>query len=385
MKLKLKIILCLLFVIFMCFITNIQVVNAQNLSESIEEQLEKIDLSSLESIISEYTENYNFSATTYINEVLKGNFSTDYNNVFKYIFSVISSGIKSNLPLIFAILILSLVLGLLKNLKTSHFSDNIITIVNYVNALAIIIFLAPILISLYRQTSETISAISKFSQIVSPIILTLMATSGATISVSLYKPAVIFFSSGILSIFLNIILPISGIMIIFTLISKMTNLLNLEGFNSFFASIIKWVIGIAISVFSIFLSVQGISASIHDGISYKVAKYTVSNSIPLIGGFLRDGIDLICCGSILIKNAIGVSSIIGLFLIILSPLTSIIIVSLLLKLIGSITSLYSDNFTSSVCFSISKTLSYFLISIIVSAFMFLITILLMIFTASSLF
>jgi stage III sporulation protein AE len=132
-----------------------------------------------------------------------------------------------------------------------------------------------------------------------------MVASGGNVSASVYKPAVAFLSSGIINVILTIVLPLIALMIIFNTLSNFSSSIKLEKFSELGASIIKWIIGLIVAVFGIFLSVQGITSATFDGISIKATKFAISNSIPLVGGFLKDGFDLVVAGSILIKNAIG--------------------------------------------------------------------------------
>ena len=128
---------------------------------------------------------------------------------------------------------------------------------------------------------------------------------------------------------------------------------------------------------------QWISSAIHDGISVKAAKYAISNSIPLIGGFLKDGFDLFVAGSILIKNAVGVASVIVLIYYVMSPILHVVVYSLLLKLVAAVTQTISDSKISDLCSLISKSLTYVNVALILTGFMMFITILLMIFSASA--
>jgi len=165
--------------------------------------------------------------------------------------------------------------------------------------------------------------------------------------------------------------------------SNFSEKVKLKKFSEFFSSIIKWLIGVSVTVFGLFLSIQGIASGVFDGISMKAAKYAISNSIPLIGGFLKDGFDLVVAGSVLIKNALGISSILLIFYKILSPIMQILAFSLLLKLVSAIIEPISDSRVSDFCSSISKSVSYFIVCILFVAFMTFILILLMIFSANA--
>ena len=115
----------------------------------------------------------------------------------------------------------------------------------------------------------------------------------------------------------------------------------------------------------------------------KLAKYTISNSIPIVGGFLRDGFDVVVAGSVLIKNAIGIGGIFILFYIIIAPTLSLAAFSLMIKLVAGLIEPVTDPRLSSLCMSISKCISYLNACLLSVGFMFFITILLMTFSVNA--
>ena len=231
--------------------------------------------------------------------------------------------------------------------------------------------------------ADYVENISKINEIMSPIIITLMIASGHTISASVYKPTVSFFTNGIINVILLVILPLISLVLVFGIISVFSKNIRFNKFVDFFSSLIKWIIGLSLTIFGIFLSVQGLSSAIHDGVSIKAAKYAISNSVPIVGGFLRDSFDLTIAGSILIKNAIGISSLILLINYVIFPIIEIAIFSLMLKLTTALAESISDNKTSQLCGYVSKALSFLNVIIILTGFMLFISILLMIFSANT--
>ena len=90
------------------------------------------------------------------------------------------------------------------------------------------------------------------------------------------------------------------------------------------------------STFSLFLTVRGLNSNVYDGISLRALKYTVNSSVPLVGGILRDGLDLILASGILVKNALGAVAIIIIFGIVIQPILEIACISLALKLVNAV-------------------------------------------------
>ena len=92
------------------------------------------------------------------------------------------------------------------------------------------------IITLYKNTVLIIKNITKTCEIMSPIILTLMITSGQNSSANLFSPVVVFLSSGILNLFCTIILPLVVIYGVFSVVNNLNSDAKLNRFIDFFYS-----------------------------------------------------------------------------------------------------------------------------------------------------
>ena len=104
------------------------------------------------------------------------------------------------------------------------------------------------------------------------------------------------------------------------------------------------------------------------------AKFAIKSYIPILGSYLSDGVSVILAGSVLIKNAVGVSGLLLLFSVVFSPLIKIIIVLLLLKLTSAILEPLGDSKVSNFLFSISKSLNMLVVCLLATSFMYLISV-----------
>ena len=66
----------------------------------------------------------------------------------------------------------------------------------------------------------------------------------------------------------------------------------------------------------------------YDGISFKAARYAIGNSVPVVGGFLSGGLDLLMAGGMLIKNSVGMCGILLLVIVIAVPLVQLVVYNL---------------------------------------------------------
>jgi stage III sporulation protein AE len=86
----------------------------------------------------------------------------------------------------------------------------------------------------------------------------------------------------------------------------------------------KWLVGILTTVYVGIISLQGLTAGSFDGVSVRTAKYALNNFVPVAGRMVADTVDTVLGCSLLIKNALGVTSIVITALILLTPLLTIL-------------------------------------------------------------
>ncbi len=381
-KILIFVLISLFIILFTSF--NSKTVHAESLSENIENQLENIDLLELENFFNDLISN-NSGASFYetIQSILQGEYNLKFENVVSFITSIVKDSLNQFFPSIILIITITILCVFLQGIKSSYLPNGVSEVVFFVCLLSIIIVLGGQVYLLYKNAKNIIENITKLTQIMSPIMLTLMIGSGGNVSASVYKPALIFFSSGVINTVNLIILPLLGIVAIFSLIASINPTLKLNKLSDGVNSIIKWTIGIIMSIYGLFLTVQGITSATFDGISIRATKYAISNSIPLIGSFLKDGFDLVLAGSIIIKNSVGIICLLALFFIILSPILQMVTFSLLLKITSGITEAIGESRISNLCANATKILTYLIVSILLVGFMLFLTILLILLSANS--
>lgn len=359
-------------------------VNADDLSDAINEEIENIDLSEMEKLYNDVNLSVipDFSQT--LNDILSGKFTLDYDDFGEYIKSIFFNDIKSLLPVFCGVIAIALICSLLNDFKSNRLSNGVGNVVSLTGLCSVLILLLPQTAAFCVTSKNVIENIAKISEIMSPIMLTLMVSSGAEASAAIYKPSFVFLSSGIVNVFLLIILPITELITVFSIIGVISPKFKFTKFSDFFGSVIKWITGFISIFFGVFLSVQGITSATYDGVSIKTAKYIVSNSVPLMGGLLKEGLDVFLAGSVIIKNAVGIIGLIVLLFYILSPIVQMIAFIFFLKITAAITDCFSFSQTSALLSSLSKGVTYLIMSVLTVGFMFFLTVLLTVISASAL-
>ncbi|MCL2228999.1 MAG: stage III sporulation protein AE [Firmicutes bacterium] len=315
---------------------------------------------------------YNF--TTMIGRILTGEFATDYPNMFAALLSIAGGAILQILPIIAMIVGAAVLTGFIQNLRSDKSGEGVQSVIHF-TTLAVIVTLVMFLVAdLTMMATGALASMKAQMDIIFPILLTMMATVGGHVSVGVYQPAVLMLSNGVMQIFSYVIMPIFIITLVFNVIGNLSSTTKYDRFNGFFQSLYKWILGITFTVFLGFLSIQGLVAATHDGISIRAAKFTMSSYVPFLGGYLSQGFDLIMASSVLIKNATGMAGLYLLLGVVLGPIIKIAVVILALKLAAAITQPFADQRISNFLNGIVKSFSMLAAVLIGASFMYFITI-----------
>ena len=307
-----------------------------------------------------------------VNSVISGEYADSSESFFSAVTSIFWKGLKNFLPIMASIISIAILGGMISNLKPATNEKSVGNIIHFVTYGVVIIFLGTTLVQIISTTSTTLTTIKNLFDQIFPILLTLLTAIGGTVSVSIYQPAIALLSNLIVSLITYILLPLFIFSIVFSLVGNLSNNVKLDKFVSFLQGTFKWTIGLCFTIFLGFFSIQGIMAGAFDGLSIRTAKYAIKSYIPIVGGYVSDGLSIIMASSMLIKNAVGG---VGLFLLlstVLSPVINLVVFMLLLKFMAGLIEPIGDKKIANFISDMSKSLSMLVALLVAVSFMYLV-------------
>lgn len=285
----------------------------------IDELLAALDTEELQNYLDTLSQFEGISVKEKLREIVTGDLALQYDSLAQSVLALVWEEGRAMLPAFAVILAVALLCGILNSAKSGIMQGSLSDIIHFVGFLAVGASVLACLVGVLQAGFGTISAMKTQMQLVYPLLLSLMAASGGTVSVGIYRPAVAFMSSAVCELFTAIVLPTSVVVIVLAFVGSLSDDVRTERLGDLFKSINKWLIGFSLALFSLFITVQGITAAQYDGLTLRAAKYVISGSVPLVGGFLSGGAELVVAGSALIKNALGSFAVFLLFGTILRP------------------------------------------------------------------
>lgn len=349
---------------------------------SVEELLNELDISALSEYFDTMTEDqkafFGSSLKAWLGKVANGEFKFEYSSFMKYLLSTLGGTLGSVLPILLSIIAIAVTISFVGGIKGGFASKSTDTLVNFAGITLVSVL---ILVEIYGAIGDVRSLVSTIrtqTEIVFPILFTLMTALGASGSIAIYQPAVAVFAFSITELVTTIALPALIVAIVFSVVGNLSGTVKLGGAAKFCISAAKWVLYTTFFLFLAFLSVQGITAAIYDNVSVRAAKFAMSKYIPVIGGYLSEGFNVILAGSVLIKNAVGLTAVVVLLMTVLPVLIKIIAVSLSLKLAGAITEPFEGGKITSLLNSVSSGVNLLIAVVCGLAFLYFVFLILLI-------
>ena len=336
MKIQKKIILIIIIAII--FIP--KTVKAEN--NTIATQKETFGINSFIENSRQYTGE--FFADADISEILNSAISgkVDNSKIYKKILNILGTEVQTGIKSLLSILAIIIIHSILKSISESLENDSISKLIYYVQYIAIVTIIMSNfsdVINLVKQTSNNLIG---FMNTLIPVLVSLMLYTGSITTTSILEPIILFLINFIGNLIQNILIPIILIIASISIISKISDQVQVAKLSKFLKSSTLWFLGIILTIFVGIVSLEGTLASSVDGITAKTAKSIVSSAIPVVGKILGDVVDSVLGCGIILKNAVGFVGVVIIISICIVPILKLSVLTISYKLVASISEVIAD-------------------------------------------
>lgn len=355
----------------------------EQLADSTENAIDNLDLDVFEEFLSSLTDEQKSvlpfdNIKDFIKSLTAGETENFFENFASSILKYIGIYFVGFLPSIVTILTVSMLKSLLSGMTSSFLKTTTAEIVHVVCYAVIVVVLSSSVVSIVSTTISTISAISKFAEGVFPVLLTLLASLGATTGIATYQPMMAVLGGGVISVISKVILPTFVACVVFAIVGNLSKNVKLTKMNKMLKSTSSWLIGIVFGLYGTFLTAGGISGGVIDRVGYSAAKFALSSYVPILGGYLSDGFDLISASMIIVKNAFGYTAVIALGATVLFPLLRIVAFVFSLRLASAVAEPIGDERVSNMLSSVADNCGLLISALAGVSFMFFVLIMLVV-------
>lgn len=354
-----------------------------------EELLSELDISGLtayfESLTDEQKAYFGSDLREYISRAAKGEIGFGYSSFISYLFGAIGVSLGSVAPLLLTVLAVAVLVAFIGGMKGGFGSRTVDGVVNFAGVALVSALVLLQVFGVIRRTSALVTSLRTQMEAVFPVLFTLMSALGASGSVAVYSPAVAALTFSVTELLSTIALPLLIVTLVFSIIGNFSSAVTLSGMAKFVCSVAKWIMYTSFFLFLAFLTVQGVTAAVYDSVSVRSAKFALAKYVPVIGGYLSDGFNVILAGTALIKNAVGLTAVILMFVSVAPVLMEVIVVSLALRLMSALTEAVGVKEISGLLGSVSSSVNLLISVVCGITFLYFIFLLLLIISGNLVF
>ncbi len=348
-----------------------------DLANNIDEGMNNIDFSAVDDVAGDFFDD----VAAKVRSIINGEFdNTD--SFFVVMSTLFGEGIRDLLPELISVFVVLVVLGLIRKTGGGMISDSTDSVVSFVGVTVVLVSVLSMIADIYRQIFTMLNQVATLAEVSSPILLTLLVANGGNAVSSVCQPSMVMFSTTVIEIIRSAVLPLSVFALVFAVVSNISSNVRVSKASSFFNNASGWILGVLFMLFSAVTTVQGISAAAIDGVSYRAAKFATKSYIPILGGYLADGFDMIAASTSLIKNAFGVVALLILLFTAIRPIVGTLCLNLGLQAVAAISEPIVDEKYVKILGGMSKSLTFLTVLVIAVCFMFAILIMIAICTTN---
>ena len=305
---------------------------AESEEEIMETTKEKFDINQFiedaESYTGEFLENTDLKQV--LEQAIQGNIDNKviYGNILK----LLGKEINLSIGTLVSILVIVVIHGILKSITDELENNNISQIIYFVQYILIVTLIMSNFTEMVKLVKETAEDLVGFINVLLPLLLTLMLYTGSITTSTILEPIILFAINLISNAIKNLLIPVVFIIVVFSIISKISEKVQIEKLSKFLRTGVVWVLGIVLTLFVGVVSLEGTLSSSVDGITAKTAKAAVSSVIPVVGKVLGDVVDSVLGCGVILKNAVGLVGVIVIIGICIMPIIKIGILSIIYSL-----------------------------------------------------
>lgn len=298
------------------------------------------------------------------NNSLSGNL--ELSGIWKIIINLLGDELKTGISNIISILIIIVIHSILKAIIENLGNESTTKIAYFIQYLIIVAIIVNTFTGMLQIVQDAISNVVEFMNLLIPILITLMLTTGSIASSGVAETALLFIINIVGNLINNLVIPLILVATSLSIVSNFSDRVHVDKLSKFIKSSVIWILGVVLTVFVCVLSIEGTLSKSVDGLTSKTAKAAVSTFIPVVGKVIGDSVDtVIGCANIL-KNAVGVIGVLIIFSIVAFPIIKVAIMWALIRLVSALSEAIADTKIVKLLDSIAdsyKTLFGILISV----------------------
>ncbi|MBO4534606.1 MAG: stage III sporulation protein AE, partial [Clostridia bacterium] len=289
---------------------------------------------------------------------------------------IVTSGVRECLPALVAIVVIAILYNMLFGLTEGFVGKSTVEVVHLVCYAAILATVVSLVVGVVSDVRETADRQVNLLGVGTPPLMALTTVLGGSVSSGVLKPQLALFSTLLARIIAAVVIPLFIVSVVLSVVGNLSDNVRLGKLVSAVRYLIGCVLGVSFGLYTTYLTVAGVAGSMADTVSIRAARYVIGNYVPLVGGYISQGFDLVATSLSLIKNALGAYAMILTVAVVLRPLVKVLLLTVGLKLVAGLIQPVGDQRMASMVGSVADCMRSLTAATAGVGFAFLVTMLL---------
>ncbi|MBX6352920.1 MAG: stage III sporulation protein AE [Thermoflavifilum sp.] len=305
---------------------------AQTVQQAAQQQLDQIPTGTIDGFWRNLEAQYggylpDIQGASLVSAVLQGS-GPAWSQVVHGTLRYLLAELVDNARLLGSILILTVLAAVMRSVQTA-FERQTISQAAYAVIFAVLLLLAVgSFTSAVASARHAIEGMNDFMLALVPVMVALLAASGALASAAFFQPLLIFCVHFVSNVVFLVVFPLIFFAAVLDLASVISSRYPLTRLASLLRTGGGALLGLCMSGFLGVAAVQGAGKGIADGVILRATKFALGTFVPVIGKAVADAAETVASASLLVKNAVGIAGIIIIACIALFPAIKILALSL---------------------------------------------------------
>lgn len=371
-------------IIFLCVLISGQLSASDNNAvltpqAVMEKQLDAVDFKELEEFVKQVDQEVgrylkDISLKGIIENFKKGQLDLSPQEALESVFQYFFQEILGNLTLLGKLLIVAVVCVVLQNLQSAFANGTVAKLAYFVCYLVVITLAVGSFKVAVNTGISTVDKMVDFMQVLLPILLALLTAMGGLTSVALLQPFLMVSLSVMATLIQKIIFPLIFLCAVLSIANNVSDRYKVSRLAGLLKQFTKVGIGLVLTIFIGIVTVEGVAGAVVDGVSLRTAKFVTGAFVPVAGSMFADALDAVIGGSLLLKNAIGLTGVLVLSLLVLFPVLKILAVAIIYRLAAALLQPLGDSLMADTLEDMAGSLFMVFAAVTSVAIMFFLTI-----------
>ncbi|MCL6639308.1 MAG: stage III sporulation protein AE [Firmicutes bacterium] len=326
-----------------------------------EEQLSTLDLTGVQRYVDQLDAEIKVAVPTLdfketVARLARGEIHWRPEDIFRELLRQLFKEVVANFSLLGKLIVLAVVCAVLQNMLSAFERGSTGRLAHAVTYLALVTIALGSFTLAVNTGRQVVDGMVNFMQALLPVLLTMLVAVGGVTSAAVMSPVLLTALALFGTLIKNFILPLLLFAAVLGIMSNLTDRINVSNLAGLFNSVAMGTLGVATTIFTGILALQGVAGAVGDSLTIRTAKFATDAFIPVVGGVFSDALEAVVGTSLLIKNAVGIAGMAIIAAAMVTPLLKIITLSFIYKLSGALIQPIGDGQTAGCLNDLGKSL-----------------------------